>query len=220
MVTRETMSSSELDVRYVVLADIVNSRKIQDRETFESRLKNALNHVNSAESESISTPLTQMKGIDEFGCVLTSISPIPDVMSDILNRIHPSRARFAIARGEIDVGTERETVAQMDGPAFHRASALLDEIERNELYVDIDTNQETDSLVSNALNLLLLEREHLTDRQVEVILAYERCGTQSEAGEELGLGQQAVSNALRRANYMRRGKIRRSLRQTLEAIYD
>lgn len=214
------MSRSGSDVRYVVLADTVDSRKIQDREAFESRLKNAFDYVNDAERESISTPFTQMKGIDEFGCVLTRVSPIADIMSDILNRIHPSRARFALASGEIDVGAERETVAQMDGPAFHRASALLDEVERSELYVDIDTDQETDSLVTNTLNLLLLEREHLTDRQVEVILAYERCGTQSDAGEELGLGQQAVSNALRRANYKRRGKIRRSLRQTLEALYD
>ena len=214
------MSDSEPDRQYVVLVDVIDSREIQDRETFESRLKSAFDLVNEAERESISTPLTQMKGIDEFGCVLTRVSPLPDIMSEILNRIHPSRARFAIASGEIDIGAERETVAQMDGPAFHRASALLDDVEDSGLYVGVDTNQRTDGLVANALNLLLLEREHLTDRQVEIILAYEEHGTQSRTGEELGLRQQAVSNALHRANYMRRMKIRRSLRKTLEIVYD
>lgn len=214
------MSKSQSDTYYVVLVDLINSREIQDREAFETRLENALNYVNEEEKESISTPFTQMKGIDEFGCVLTRVSPIPDIISEILNRIHPSSGRFAIASGEIDIGVGGETVAEMDGPAFHRASALLEEIEDSGLYVDIDTNRKTDNLVANALNLLLLEREHLTDRQVEVILTYERCGTQSKAGEELGLGQQAVSKSLHRSNYMHRKRIRQSLRQGLEAIYD
>lgn len=214
------MSDSEPDTRYVVLVDIVDSREIPDREAFESRLTEAFEYVNEAERESISTPLTQMKGIDEFGCVLTRLAPVPDIVAAILDRIHPYRARFAIASGGIDVGAGRETVARMDGPAFHRASELLDEVEDSGLYAAVDTNRQPDGLVANALNLLLLEREHLTDRQVEVILAYERHGTQSKAGEELGLRQQTVSNTLHRANYIRRTKIRRSLRESLEAVYD
>lgn len=213
------MNDTESRTQYVVLVDIVDSRKIENRETFESRLKNAFESVNESEAESLSTPLTQMKGIDEFGCVLTTVSPLPDIITGILDRIHPTYARFAIASGEIDIGTERETVAEMDGPAFHRASAMLDSIENEELYVGVDTNREIDGLAASALNLLVLEREDLTDRQVEVILAYERHGTQASAGEELGLQQQAISNTLRRANYMRRREIQRNLRRALEDVY-
>lgn len=214
------MSDSKSGPNYVVLVDIVDSREIQDREAFESRLTDAFEYVNETERGSISTPLSQMKGIDEFGCVLTRLSPVPDIVAAILDRIHPYHARFAIASSGIDIGAGRETVARMDGPAFHRASELLNDIENSGLYAAVDTNRQTDGLVENALNLLLLEREHLTGRQVEVILAYERHGTQSEAGEELGLRQQTVSNTLHRANYMRRMKIRRNLRESLEAIYD
>ncbi|USZ66765.1 SatD family protein [Halorussus salilacus] len=213
------MRESE-NTKYVVLADVIDSRKIENRREFESTLIDAFDFVNDSERESISTPFTQMKGIDEFGCVLTELSPLPDILSAILDRIHPSSARFAIAGGDIDIGADCETVAQMDGPAFHLASALLDEVEENELYVGVDTGTECDGLVSSALNLLLLERENLTDRQVEVILAYERHGTQSKAGEELGLQQQAVSNALHRSNYTRRLRIRGTLRKALTAIYD
>ena len=214
------MTDTQAGGHYVVLVDIVSSRNIQNRETFGERLENALDYVNETERESISTPFTQMKGIDEFGCVLTKMSPIPDVISGILDRIHPTYSRFAIASGEIDVGATRETVAEMDGPAFHRASALLEAVEESGLYVDVDTNNEADGLLANALNLLMLERENLTDRQVEVSLAYERCGTQSKAGEELGLRQQAVSKSLQQSNYMRRKKIRRDLRRSLEAVYE
>lgn len=211
--------NGESGMHYVVLVDVVGSRDIDDRKAFESRLEQALEYVNESESESISTPFTQMKGIDEFGCVLSRISPVPDAMSAILDRIHPTFARFAVVSGEIDVGADRGTVARMDGPAFHRASALLDDLGDDGLYVGIDTSQHTDGLLEGALNLLLLERENLTDRQVEVILSYERNGTQSRAAEELGLRQQAVSNTLRRANYMRRREIRRDLRRALEDIY-
>lgn len=208
------------DSRYVVLVDIIDSREIRDRDAFESRLERALEYVNEAERESISTPFTHMKGIDEFGCVLRRISPVPDVVSDILDRIHPYFCRFAVASGAIDIGVDRETVAEMDGPAFHRASALLEGIEDSGLYADVDTAGSADGLIAGALNLMILGREGLTDRQMEVILAYERRGTQSEAAEELGLRQQAVSKSLQRANYARRKRIRRDLRAALEATYE
>ena len=214
------MTRSAEQTQYVVLADIIGSRHIDHRKTFETRLKNAFTYVNKSEKESISTPFTQMKGVDEFGCVLTNPSPIPDIISGFLDRIYPTYARFGIASGEIDIGAERQTVAKMDGPAFHRASELLERTEETDLFVGVDTNRETDGLVASALDLLLLERENLTDRQIEVILAYEACGTQSKTGEKLGLKQQAVSNVLRRANYMRRKQIRQTLRETLETLYD
>lgn len=214
------MSGAGQDTQYVLLVDIVESRDIEDRAAFEKRLEDALEYVNEAERESISTPFTRMKGIDEFGGVLTEVSPVPDIVSGILDRIHPTQARFALASGDIDVGTGSETVAKMDGPAFHRASTLLDGIEERGLYVDVDTGGDIDGVFAAALNLLILGRDTLTERQVEVILAYERYGTQSRAGEELGLRQQAVSNSLRRANYVRRREIRRGLRRALEAVYD
>lgn len=214
------MTGGGTDARYVVLVDIVGSRDIEDRAAFERRLEAALEYVNDAEHDRIATPFTQMKGIDEFGGVLTAVSPVPDVVAGILDRIYPTQARFAIASGDIDVGTGSETVAEMDGPAFHRASSLLEGVEGSRLYVDVDTGREVDGVFAAALNLLVMGRDGLTERQVEVSLAYERYGTQARAGEELGLGQQAVSNSLRRADYMRRREVRRGLRAALEAVYD
>lgn len=208
------------DARYVVLVDLVGSRDIDDRAAFEARLDDALAHVNAAEEAHLATPLTKMKGIDEFGCVLTEMAPLPDLIPALLDRIHPTFARFGVASGGIDVGRDSDTVAEMDGPAFHRASELLDGLEREELFARIDTGAPTDGLVTAALNLLVLEREGLTDRQVEMILAYERHGTQAAAGEALDVPQQAVSEALRRANYERRRAIRAELRAALEAVYD
>lgn len=209
-----------MDGPYVVLVDLVRSRDIADREVFESRLERALAHVNEAERTHLSTPLSRMKGIDEFGCVLTELAPLPDVLTGLLDRIHPMLGRFGVAAGEIDVGASRATVATMDGPAFHRASELLTTAEERDLFVGVDTGSPVDGLLASALNLLVLSRRGLTERQVEVILAYEEHGTQDEAADALGLSQQSVSKSLGRAGYASRTQIRAELRAALEAVYD
>lgn len=206
--------------RYVVLVDLVKSRDITDRTVFESRLEDAIAHVNDAEGEHMSTPVTRMKGIDEFGCVLTRLDPLPDVVCDLLDRIHPTLARFGVASGEIDIGYDRDSVAEMDGPAFHRASELLEDLESDGLFASVDVGTPMDALVSIALNALVLSRDSITERQMEVILAYEAHGTQTAAGDRLGIPQQSVSEALRRANYQRRKRLQTDLRGTIATNYD
>ncbi|MFB6256601.1 MAG: SatD family protein [Haloplanus sp.] len=219
MATQSATEGSERS-RYVVLVDLVGSRDIDDRESFGSRLEDAINIINDSEGKHMSTPMTRMGGIDEFGCVLTRLEPLPGIVCSLLDRIHPTLARFGVSTGEIDIGYDHETVAEMDGPAFHRARTLLEDAESVGLYAGVDTGAPTDSLVSTALNAFVLAREPITERQIEVILAYEQSGTQTAAGDQLGIPQQAVSDALRRANYRQRRAIRDELTRAIATNYD
>jgi len=206
--------------RYVVLIDIVSSREITDRSAFESRLSDAMSRINEAESEHLATPLTRMKGIDEFGCVLTRLGPLPSIVGRFLDTIHPTLARFGVATGGIDIGNDRDTVAEMDGPAFHRANALLERLESDELFIRLDVGEPMDALVSGALNSLVLARKDVTERQMEAVRAYEEYGTQTAVGEQLGTAQQAVSDMLSRAEYHRRKLIRDELGDAIRENYD
>lgn len=205
---------------YVVLADVIDSREHTERELLGERLTETLEYVNSTHSGSIDTPFERIKGIDEFGGVLGRMEPVYDVIADILNGIHPVRARFGIASGRVDIGKSTDSISELDGPAFHRADRLVTEAESEDLYASLEAGRAFDPLVSNNLNLLLMSRERLTDRQVEVIRAYERHGTQEAAAKSLGVRQQSVSKTLKRAEYGRTTRIRRTLRETLEAVYD
>lgn len=205
---------------YVVLADVVESREVDDRNAFRDDLVETLEYVNETHSESIRTPFEPIKGIDEFGGVLDELAPICEVLSDVLNGLHPVSVRFGVAGGRVDVNETANAVAEMDGPAFHQADRLLSRAEGDEVYAYVDTDQPTDVLVSSTINLLLMYREHWTDRQVEVVRSYERYGTQSDAADELGVRQQAVSESLKRAGYNRTRRIRSQLRETLEILYD
>lgn len=114
--------------KLVLLADVVQSRRIENRERFSKRLQDTFGEVNAAEQKWLDVPLTTMKGVDEFGCVLTHRAPLPDVIVPLQRAAHPFGIRIGLATGEIDVGHGSETVAKMDGPAFHDASALLEEL--------------------------------------------------------------------------------------------
>lgn len=206
--------------RYVVLSDVVGSRRIEDRESFESQLTNAFDTLNRTHEASLAVPLSRMKGIDEFGCVIENLSAIPEIISTLLNHTHPVGVRFGIASGEIDVGISEDTVAEMDGPAFHRANQILQAVETDGLYVGLDTDTAYDGLASAALNFLSLHRMALSKRQVETILAYESSGTQSEAADELGVSQQAVSNTLQMASYYQTNELLKWLRDSFDSIYD
>lgn len=205
--------------RFVVLADVVGSRGIEDRNAFEADLEAAFESLNREQADSLTTPLSRMKGVDEFGCVLESLHPLPGVVSELLVRTHPVCARFAVATGAIDVGLGRDSVAEMDGPAFHAASELLEGLEGEGLYVGIDTGRPQDDLAAAALNFLVLHQTSMTERQVEIGRAYERHGTQSDAAAALGITQQAVSKALTDADYERGVALRRMIEHGLEGSY-
>lgn len=214
------MTSTTHSPRYVVLADVVASREIDDRAAFQERLFEALDAVNDSYSDATYTDFEVIKGVDEFGGVLRKLAPVYEIIAAILNRIHPVRVRFGIASGEFDVDAETASLAGLDGQPFHRADELLEATESDDLYAAVDTGSPVDPLVSNNLNLLLVAREHLTEHQVTVERTYERHGTQSAAAAELDVPQQSVSKALQRADYHRRQKLRRTLRNALEAVYD
>lgn len=202
---------------YVVLADVVESRTIEDRTAFRDRLDGALSTVNERHEDTLVAPFATIKGIDEFGAVVTDLGPLYEMLHELLARIHPVRIRVAIASGEIDV--REGSVRTMDGPAFHRADALFERIEAEAVAVGVDTGNAVDDLLASVLELLLLSWERRTERQVEVLRAVERHPTQAAAADALGLTPQSVSNTLRRIEYRRMATIRERLASSVGALY-
>ncbi len=204
---------------FVVLADVIGSREIEDRTAFREQLTATLDRVNAEYGEAIAAPFERIKGLDEFGGVLVGLGPIAGILETILNGIHPGRVRVGIASGGIDVGQLEEGVAALDGPAFHRADEAIADAGDADLYVAVDTDRPADPLVVAVLNFLYLVRERRTARQIEIVEAYERHGTQVAAADALGIPQQAVSQALDRANYYRVRTIRERFERGIAAIY-
>ena len=214
-----TTDDSLEEPRYVVLGDVVDSRKIEDRTAFRSSYAQARAQIKGEFGGQFVAGPSVLKGIDELGAVLTGLESLYDVLVVLQDALHPHSIRIAVAGGEIEVGQDGD-VAHMDGEAFHRATELLESIEADKLQFGLNTDTDPlDTAVADEINLLIHLRASWTDRQREIVSRYEAHGTQRAIAEELGVSQQAVSNVLQGASWPLVETIERRLRETL-AAYD
>lgn len=185
---------------YVILGDVISSRKIDDRDGFRKNIERACQAVTSRYSEDIYTDFKILKGIDEFGGVLYSITNVYNIISTILNLLYPESVRFVLVLDYIDTGLETGDVARMDGPAFHRAADMINNLKKLNLKFHMSVGDEVvDSAISGEINLILIIKSNWSATQFRAVQEYEKDKSQSEVAEILGVTQQAVSKALTRS---------------------
>lgn len=204
------------DRTYVVLGDVVGSRDVRDREQLGRGLRTALAGANDEYGDHVDARFTPLKGVDEFGGTLSGPDAAYDVVRAVQEGLHPTVARYAVVRGEVDVNPDAADVRRMDGPAFHRADELLDGLASEGANFVLETGESAvDDLATAAGDLALAIREGWTERQAEVARAYRVHGTQVSVAEGFGVSKQAVSKTLKAAGYDRvrraEGRLTRAL---------
>lgn len=194
------MSRSE---RFVVLCDVVDSRDVADREALQSRLRNTCEVLNASYSALLFAEFDVLKGVDEFGGVFNTPVMLYQALDDLFEGLRPQELRIGIGVGTVDV--EADSVSEMDGPAFHRASEALLRAENADTYVEMnsggDVRDPGEDLFVATVHLVQTTKDEWTDRQREVVTLYEEMSSQSKVAKELGVSQPAVSKALRAARY-------------------
>ncbi|MDZ4170943.1 MAG: SatD family protein, partial [Methanobacteriaceae archaeon] len=55
---------------YVLLGDVISSRKIKNRTSFQKNLENTYNKLNKKYEKDLFAEFKILKGLDEIGCVL------------------------------------------------------------------------------------------------------------------------------------------------------
>src|SRR5574341_1698610 len=167
---------------YVVLGDVISSRRIRDKEAFQNILEETCNRINTVHAADIQAEFNILKGIDEIEGVLLNISKIYEIITSILEQLYPESMRFVITLDYIDTAVESRNVAKMDGPAFHKASDMMGELKKSRLLLDISTGDEiTDILISGEINLILLLKRKWSAKQHSIVKEYKKTGNQYEA---------------------------------------
>jgi hypothetical protein len=110
---------------YVLLGDVISSRSIAEREKFQKKLEETCRYINSTYTGDIYADFKILKGIDEIGGVLSSMSKSYELINVLLENLHPNLMRFVLVFDYIDAALATMDVAKMDGPAFHKASDLM-----------------------------------------------------------------------------------------------
>jgi hypothetical protein len=211
------MSTSAERTVIVLLGDVENSRHVADREALAAGLERACGRLNDEFAGELMAPVSIIKGIDEVGAALTSFRRIYDMLAVVGAELRPERMRFVVAAGEVDTAFGTREFARMDGPVFHRAAGMMGELKSSRLLFAMSVGDPLlDEAVAGAVNMLLLARAALTERQWEVVRAYELHGSQVAAASVLGVSQQAVSHVLVGTEFRQLRQVEASVRAVME----
>lgn len=203
---------------YVMLGDVISSRRIKDKEAFQNKLEEICDEINTAYRGDIYADFKIIKGIDEIEGVLLNISKSYKIISAILDKLYPDLMRFVLVLDYIDTAVESRDVSKMDGPAFHKASDVMSELKKSTLVFDMSVGDEiTDILIRGEINLILLLKKNWSVKQHLVVKEYKKTGNQYDVAKNLGISQQAVSKALNRSMWKEIGGIEEKLNYVLRS---
>jgi len=182
----------------VLLGDVVASRTITNRAAFQRTLLEAGREVNERYPD-IYAGFKILKGVDEFGCALATITDSYRLITTLLARLYPNAARFVLVYDYVDTGLKTRDVSIMDGPAFHKASEMLLSLKKSKLLFDMSVQDEVlDASLFGLINLILITKNTWSPRQFQIVEEYRKHKLQAEIAADLGISQQAVSKTLAR----------------------
>jgi predicted DNA-binding protein YlxM (UPF0122 family) len=107
----------------------------------------------------------------------------------------------------------------MDGPAFHTASDMIQRAKKENLYYCFNIGfqfAELDQWLTELTNLLHILRNGWSNHQRRVVQFYEKFGSQKAVAKELGITQQAVSDALRQAHWKELNRVEKMIDEVLK----
>ncbi|WP_456473808.1 SatD family protein [Candidatus Pyrohabitans sp.] len=203
---------------YVVLGDVVSSRRLVDRAEFQNKLEKTCKEINKTYAEDIYADFKILKGTDEIAGVLSDLSNIYKIISTIQEQLYPNYMRFAVVLDRIDTALETKDAALMDGPAFHKASDIMNKLKKSKLMFDMSVSDKiVDTAISGQINLILLLKKNWSPKQRQIVGEYEKTKNQSKIAKKLGITQQAVSKILGRSMWKEIKTIEGKLNQILRS---
>jgi hypothetical protein len=206
--------------RWVLLTDVVGSRKIKDRTAFEKVFVQAIAEANRVFEADLILPVKGWKGLDEQAAMIGDPKCLYRLADFLNGMMAPVQLRLSIVRHEVDVLPADGDIRSADGPAFHEAAAQMLQLkEKGLLFGILSGDGEKDEPLAVSINLLLLQKEGWTRRQRDIYTAYCQTGNQEAVAKKLSVSQQAISKALKTIKGSQVQLLEDSLQQWLDKQY-
>lgn len=177
----------------VLIADIISSKKISDRNKIQKALQTELKKINR-QSHSLISPMTITLG-DEFQCVYSDADEIFRHIWGILLACYPERLRFSYGIGTISTDINRKQAIGMDGPAFYEAREGLSSLKRKDYFFNIrgmEHNSEVSNLIRNTLYFISFNIKNWKKNRVEIMNMLAREFPVKLISQNLNISEQAV----------------------------
>lgn len=195
------------EIYFAIIGDVVDSRKIDNRNDVQKQYVEVINRINKKYSEDIASKFLITLG-DSFQGLLKKPNHILNIISEIEESIAPYKLRFGIGVGKISTSIVFEDSSLIDGPAYHNARSAIDEVKimsnKNRACSSILVHSDErvlDDLINSTLTLCASIKSNWTDKQKQVIdLSIKEKKSQVEIAEQLNIKQPSVNSRLQSSN--------------------
>lgn len=195
-----------------LIGDIINSKKISNRNLVQETLRQILQIMNEQYKEDIAANFTITLG-DEFQGLLNHGRYGLEILQRIEGRMNAEgvQLRFGIGIGAISTKINPELAIGADGPAYYCARQAIDflklqEHRKTKIVTNISLFTEcslgNEELINAQFSLLTIIKQRWTRRQRETVyFALEGNRSQADIAKQFGIAQSNVQRILISANY-------------------
>ena len=194
----------------IIRGDIIGSKKITNKSEFWLKLDEVISRINKEFKHQLEYDIEIFKG-DELTAMCKNPSKEADedpvkiaymIASKMFEYLSPIKIRLVISEGEIDSQRITNKLNEKDGEVFWNASQTLQNLKKSKRYIGFSLkNKDKISIASKMADIITELKYEWTETEKEIIKLYEYHKNQERVARELGISQQSVSDALRRAKH-------------------
>jgi hypothetical protein len=214
-----------------IIGDIVDSRKMEERDKVQIRLHSILKEVNQKYIDDIASKFVLTLG-DEFQGLLKTPRKVLEMIDYIKMKFYPDSIRFGIGLGSIDTEINSEAAIGADGHAYYAARKAIETVktiessyknpERDIMFIhQSNSKNESLELVNATLSMCFIFEEKWTVKQRETIweMAFFN-KTQSDMAREWRLSRSSIQRRLDKANYLTYLEAKKALQNRIMTIWE
>lgn len=193
-----------------VIGDIIRSKEIKKRLAIQDKLEKTLNDINREYGDCIASNFAITLG-DEFQGLLNDTGNLMSIVETIKFELYPVKIRFGIGIGQIYTKIDRYFPIGADGPAYHNARKMIEEIKKLErrkmrynadIKIGLGDNLSSERLINVSLSLCSFIEGKWTKRQREIIYEFlMNESNQSAIAKKYGVSQSTIQRSLKSSGF-------------------
>ena len=190
-----------------LIADVIDSKIVQERFDLQKQLEKTLQKINELFKDYLASSFTLTLG-DEFQALLKVEAPVFQIIDTLRSELTPTQLRFGIGLGEIVTAIDPLQSVGADGPAYWNARAAINFVHQKNDYgntqIYFSSGKENQDFFVNAL-IASGEaiRSGWRDSQEEILLnllkrsVYSESFSQQDLAQSLAINPSALSKRLK-----------------------
>ncbi len=180
----------------IIIADIVESKKIRQRKKFQNEFMNLINDLNMEYKDKIVSPLTITLG-DEFQGMLNSAASLFLIIHKIQSFFNGITFRFALSVGGISTKINHKSAIGMDGMGFHQARTAMENNKREKRNFSYHGGQPEALLIDNMLKWMDHATKKWKPEKWKTVLLKQQGKSQKDIVKQINISQSAISQNLK-----------------------